>query len=182
MSRLVISLATTVDGVIDGFEWYVPQEGHEADAAALAQFTGARAMLLGRKTYEGLAGFWPTQEGPWADALNPMPKLVASRTLSEPLEWNARLLQGKLGAAVANLKAESGGDVIVSGCGELAANLIAEGVVDEIRFWVHPVVWGEGARPFEGARLRMRPLESKTFDSGVTLLRYEPLREEHPPA
>jgi dihydrofolate reductase len=139
-------------------------------------------MLLGRKTYEGLAGFWPTQEGPWADVLNPLPKLVASRTLSEPLEWNARLLEGELGEAVSALKAESGGDVIVSGCGELAANLIAAGVVDEIRFWVHPVVWGDGARPFEGERLRMRPLESKTFDSGVTLLRYEPLREQDPSA
>jgi dihydrofolate reductase len=173
MSRLIITTAITVDGVIDGFEWYVSEGGH--NKAALDQFDGAGAMLLGRKTYEGLAGFWPTQEGPWADMLNPMPKVVASRTLSEPLEWNARLLDGELSEAVPKLKSELDGDLFMSGCGELARKLLAEGLVDELRFGVHPVVWGDGARPFEGERVRMRLLESKAFDSGVTLNRYEPL-------
>jgi dihydrofolate reductase len=173
VGRLIITVATTVDGVIDGFEWYVPEGGH--DQAGLDQFTGAAAMLLGRKTYEGLAAYWPTQEGPWADVLNPLPKVVASRTLSEPLEWNARLLQGELGEAVPRLKDELAGDLIVSGCGEFARNLLAEGVVDEVRFGVHPAVWGEGTRPFEGETVRMRLLDSNAFDSGVTLLRYEPL-------
>ena len=173
MSKLIITTAMTVDGVIDGFEWYVSEGAH--DGAGRDQFTGAGAMLLGRKTYEGLASFWPTQEGPWADLLNPMPKVVASRTLSEPLEWNARLLQGELGNAVPRLKAEVDGDVIMPGCGELARNLLVEALVDEVRLWVHPVVWGEGARPFRGERIRLRLLGSEAFDSGVTLLRYEPL-------
>ena len=173
MSRLIITTAITADGVIDGFEWYVSEGGH--DRAGLDQFNHAGAILLGRKTYEGLAAFWPTQEGPWADKLNPMPKFVASRTLSEPLEWNARLLQGELGEALPTLKDELDGDLIMSGCGELARNLLAEGLVDELRFWVHPAVWGEGARPFQGETVRMRLLASKAFDSGVTLLRYEPL-------
>ena len=176
MNKLIITIATTVDGVIDGFEWFVSEGGH--NQAGLDQFEGAGAMLLGRKTYEGLAGFWPTQEGPWADALNPLPKFVASRTLSEPLEWNARLLEGELGEAVPRLKAELDGDLVMSGCGELARNLLAEGLVDELRFGVHPVVWGAGARPFEGETVRMRLLESKSVDSGVTLLRYEPLPPE----
>ena len=173
MSKLIISIASTVDGVIDGFEWYVTEGEH--DQAGRDQFTGAGAMLLGRKTYEGLAGYWPSQEGAWADMLNPLPKVVASRTLSEPLEWNARLLEGKLGESVPRLKDELDGDVIVSGCGELARNLLTEGLVDEVRFWVHPVVWGEGARPFQGEKVRIQLLESKAFDSGVTLLRYRPL-------
>jgi dihydrofolate reductase len=172
MSKLIITTATTVDGVIDGFEWYISEGGH--DQAGLDQFTGAGAMLLGRKTYEGLAAYWPTQEGPWADMINPMSKIVASRTLSEPLEWNARLLQGELGEAVPRLKDELDGDLLMSGCGELARGLLAEDLVDELRFWVHPVVWGDGARPFQGETVRMRLLDSKAFDSGVTLLRYEP--------
>jgi dihydrofolate reductase len=65
MGRLVITTATTVDGVIDGFEWYVSEGEH--DEAGRDQFRAASAMLLGRKTYEGLAAYWPTQEGPWAD-------------------------------------------------------------------------------------------------------------------
>jgi dihydrofolate reductase len=163
----------TVDGVIDGFEWYVAEGEH--DAASQAHLAGAAVMLLGRKTYEGLAGYWPEQEGPWADLINPKPKLVASRTLSEPLEWNARLLEGELGDAVRALKAELDGDVVVFGCGELARNLLVEGVVDELRFWVHPIVEGEGTRPFQGERVRVRLIESTTFDSGVTLQRYEPV-------
>ena len=173
MGKLIITVATTVDGVIDGFEWYVSGGGH--DEAGLDLLEGSEAMLLGRKTYEGLAGYWPTQEGPWADVINPMPKVVASRTLSEPLEWNARLLEGDLGDAVPRLKQELDRDLFVSGCGELARNLLAQGLVDEVRFGVHPAVWGEGARPFEGETVRLRLLESQAFDSGVTLLRYEPL-------
>jgi dihydrofolate reductase len=173
MSKVFISIATTVDGVIDGFEWFVSEGEH--DQASRQQLVDAAAMLIGRKSYEGFAGYWPTQEGPWADAINPMPKFVASRTLSEPLEWNARLLKGELTEAVPKLKEEVGGDLFVSGCGEFARNLLAEGLVDELRFWVHPITWGVGARPFEGETVRMRLLESKSFDSGVTLLRYEPL-------
>ena len=173
MSKLIISIASTVDGVIDGFEWYVSEGGQ--DEASRAQFAEAGAMLLGRKTYEGLAEFWPSQEGPWADLLNPLPKFVASRTLDEPLTWNARLLDGEIGEAVPRLKTELGGDLVMSGCGELARELLAAGLVDELRFWVHPVVWGKGTRPFEGETVRIRLLESRAFDSGVTLQRYEPL-------
>ena len=173
MSKLVITIATTVDGVIDGFDWYVSEGGH--DQASREQFVKAEAMLLGRKTYQGLAAFWPTQEGPWADVVNPMPKVVASRTLSPPLAWNARLLEGELAEAVRRLKDELDGDLIMSGAGELARNLLVDGLVDELRFWVHPVVWGDGARPFEGETVRIGLLDSQTFDSGVTLLRYQPL-------
>jgi dihydrofolate reductase len=173
MSRLIITVALTVDGVIDGYEWYVSEGEH--DRASLDQFHEAEAMLLGRKTYEGLAGFWPTQEGPWGDRLNAMPKFVASRTLEEPLEWNASLLEGDAAEAVPRLKDTLEGDLIVSGCGELARNLLTLGLVDELRFWVHPVVWGPGERPFQGETVRMRQLDSKAFDSGVTLLRYAPL-------
>jgi hypothetical protein len=88
MSRLIITVATT----IDGFEWFVSEGGH--DQAGIDHWAGASAFLVGRKSYEGFLGYWPAQEGRWADVLNPMPKFVASRTLSEPLEWNARLLEG----------------------------------------------------------------------------------------
>jgi hypothetical protein len=58
-----------LDGVIDGFEWFVSEGGH--DQAALGHLAGARVMLVGRKSYEGFAGYWPAQEGPWADVINP---------------------------------------------------------------------------------------------------------------
>jgi dihydrofolate reductase len=173
MSRLINTTTMTVDGVIDVGDWYVAEGGH--DRASRDQFDGAAGMLLGRKTYEGLAGFWPEQEGEWADMLNPLPKYVVSRTLKGPLQWNATLVEGDAGAGVARLKNELDGDLILSGCGELARHLVQNGLVDELRFWVHPTVWGEGTRPFLGETVRMRLLGSQSWDSGVTLLRFEPL-------
>jgi dihydrofolate reductase len=163
----------TVDALTDVTGWYVSEGEH--DAASRDQLDGAAGMVLGRKTYEGLAGFWPSQEGPWADLINPMPKFVASRTIEEPLQWNATLLEGEAVEAVGSLKEEANRDLILIGCGELARHLLGAGLVDELRFWVHPAVWGPGGRPFEGMEpVGVRLLEAKAFDSGVTLLRYEP--------
>jgi dihydrofolate reductase len=66
-------------------------------------------------------------------------------------------------------------DLLLIGCGELARHLLANDLVDELRVWLHPTVWSEGARPYQGETVRMRFLESTSYDSGVTLLRYEPL-------
>lgn len=172
MGRLIVSTTMTVDAVVDVGEWYVADGEH--DGAARDQFHEAAGMLLGRKTYEGLAAFWSPMTGEWADVLNPMPKYVASRTLRGSLEWNATLIEGEAAESVAALKADLDGDLLLIGCGELARHLIAGGLVDELRFWLHPTVWGDGSRPFQGETVRMRLLGSTTFDSGVTLLRYEP--------
>lgn len=172
MSKLIIQTSMTVDGVTDVADWFVADGDHDPESRKL--FEGDAALLMGRKTYEGLAGYWPTAEGVWADLLNPMPKYVASRTASGPLEWNATLLEGEFEEAIPKLKEELDGNLVQTGCGEFARNLLAAGLVDELWFWIHPTVWGEGTRPFEGEKVRMRLVESKGFDSGVTLLRYEP--------
>ena len=172
MARVINTTTMTVDALTDVADWFV--SGGDHDAAARAQFDGAAGMLLGRPTYEGLAGYWTQETGEWADLLNPMPKYVASRTLEAPLDWNATLIEGDAADGVGRLKDELDGDLFLIGCGELARNLLAAGLVDEVRFWLHPAVWGEGTRPYEGAQLRLRLLESTSYDSGVVLLRYEP--------
>jgi dihydrofolate reductase len=173
MSRLIISTAMTVDGVMSVEEWYVSEGGH--DRASRDQFVGAAGLVLGRTNYEGLAAFWSAETGEWADVLNPLPKFVASRTLRAPLDWNATLIEGELADGVRRLKNELDGDLISVGCGELVRELLGAGLVDELRFWLHPVVWGRGERPFqEEERFRLNQLGAETFDSGVTLLRYEP--------
>ena len=172
MGRLINTTTMTVDGVTDVADWFVSDGDHMV--AAREQFTNGAAMVLGRKSYEGLAAYWTQESGEWADLLNPLPKFVASRTLEEPLAWNARLIEGDAAEGLARLKQEWDGDLILVGCGELARHLIANGVVDELRFWLHPTVWGEGTRPYEGETVRMRLLDSRAYDSGVTLLRYEP--------
>jgi dihydrofolate reductase len=172
LGRLINTTTMTVDAVTDVGEWYVPEGGH--DRAAVAQFHGAAGMVLGRKTYEGLAVFWPQQTGEWADVLNPLPKFVASRTLQGPLDWNASLIEGDAAKGVSRLK-ELDGDLLLIGCGELAHHLLASSLVDELRFWLHPTVWGAGTRPYQGATVPMRLLESSAYDSGVVQVRYEPV-------
>ena len=148
----------------------------EHDRAGKDQLGHASAVLLGRKTYEGLAAYWSPLKDDWADLINPKLKYVASRTLHGPLEWNATLLEGDTTAAVSKLKAELPSDLLMYGCGELARSLLATTLIDELRFWVHPAVWGGGERPLQGeARNRLRLLGSEAFDSGVTLLCYAPI-------
>jgi dihydrofolate reductase len=184
MGRLVINNAMSVNGAFEApshEEWLVLDP--DSNTVSLEQFLVAEAMVLGRKTYEGLAAVWPTLVddpllGSFADRLNSMPKYVASRTLRAPLAWNATLLEGGLAESVAALKDRHGGTLVVSGAGELAHALTAEGLVDEFWFWVNPYLWATGPRIFDGAGpLRLELIGSTTFPSGVLRLAYRPAPE-----
>jgi dihydrofolate reductase len=153
---------------------------NDSSDAGLEQLVLADALVLGRKTYEGLAAVWPQLAedpgfGRSADRINSMPKYVASRTLSGPLEWNATLIEGELDQAIPKLKAEHQGSLIVSGCGELAHTLTRQGMVDEFWFWIHPCIWADGPRIFDGVGpVRLQLVASTAFRSGVLWLRYRP--------
>jgi dihydrofolate reductase len=181
MARLIINNAMTVNGA---FEAPSPEEWLVLDAdsgdVSLQQFYLADAMVLGRRTYEGLAAVWPQLAedpnlGRYADRMNSMPKYVASRTLRGPLEWNATLLEGDLAESVPAIKERHQGDLIVSGAGELAHALVGLGLVDELWFWVSPWLWPAGPRIFDGAGpVRLELIGSTTFASGVLRLAYRP--------
>jgi dihydrofolate reductase len=175
MARLINTTAMTVDGVIDVGDWFVAMGDHDDAARSLFE-TDDAAMLVGRTSFEGFAAYWPSARGPWADVLNPMPKYVASRGALGPLDWNATAIEGDAVQGVRKLKAEHAGDLVMSGCGELARELIQAGLVDELYFWVHPRIQGPGGRPYEAATVPVHLIEARQFDSGVTLLRYEPLQ------
>lgn len=178
MGKVIVSTQMTVDGVMDRIEeWFTPDGEHE-ETGSFDQLFAADALLLGRKTYEGLASIWPTitDTRGFADRVNNMPKFVASRTLQEPLKWNATLIEGDLAEAVPALKQRYPGNLVSYGCGELAHYLAIHNLVDEIRFWVHPVVLGKGTRPFHSLEppVRMRLTGTTTYRSGVALLSYQP--------
>jgi dihydrofolate reductase len=184
MGRLVINNAMTVNGAFEApspEEWLVLDP--DSNNVSLEQFLVADAMVLGRKTYEGLAAVWPQLAGDpnlglFADRLNSMPKYVASRGLQEPLEWNATLLKGDLAQSVTALK-ERHGLLIVSGAGELAHDLTAQRLVDEFWFWVSPYLWPTGPRIFDGAGpVRLELIGSTTFGSGVVRLAYRPALDQ----
>jgi dihydrofolate reductase len=186
MGRLVVNNAMTVNGAFEAPSpppdgWLVLDA--DSNQVSLEQLLVADAMVLGSETYEGLAAVWPQLAddpamGVIADRINSMPKYVASRTLREPLEWNATLLKGDLVESVTAIK-ERHGLLIVSGAGELAHALITLGLVDEFWFWVSPYLWPAGPRIFDGvAPVRLELIGSTTFGSGVLRLAYRPASDQ----
>ena len=183
MGRLIINNAITVNGA---FEAPVPEPGGwlvldpDSQQASLEMWQAAEAMVIGRKTYEGLAAVWPQLADippyeAYAQRMNSMPKYVASRTLSGPLTWNATLLDGDLADSVNDLKARHPGNLIVTGAGELARSLLAQDLVDELWFSVSPCLWPTGPRIFDDLdALRLELIATTTFPSGAVFLRYRP--------
>jgi dihydrofolate reductase len=183
VGRLIINNAITVNGV---FEAPVPEPDGwlvldpDSQQASLEMWQAADAMVIGRKTYEGLAAVWPQLADipgyeAYAQRMNSMPKYVASRTLSGSLSWNATLLEGDLADSMNNLKDKHPGNLIVTGAGELARNLMAQGLVDEVWFTVSPYLWASGPRIFDDVgAVRLELIATTTFPSGAVLLRYRP--------
>ncbi len=146
-------------------------------------FQAAGAFLLGRRTYEIFAEYWPTvtdEEDEIARALNSLPKYVASTTLNE-VQWEGTtLIKSDVAEEVARLKEQPGRDILVVGSSGLAQTLIQHDLVDEYQLWLHPVVLGSGKRLFrEGApATTLRLVDTKTTSSGLVILTYEPERNE----
>jgi dihydrofolate reductase len=143
---------------------------------AIAKGMKADTIVLGRRTYEEWAGFWPEQpsDGGMADYINGTPKLVASTTLDR-LEWeSASLIQGDVVTALTDLKQQDGGEISITGSGSLVRSLLEAGIVDELRLLVHPVLVGRGKHLFEDGSgpSGLELAESETFGGGVLNLTY----------
>ena len=178
--KVVAVELVSLDGVMETpEEWafsYSNDEMQEANAAGMA---ASDAMLLGRVTYEALAAFWPNQPGgtPMVDYINSVPKFVVSETLEEPLGWNnSTLIKGNVVEEIGELKRRPGKDITIIGSGALVGSLLGEGLLDEIRLMVHPIVLGSGKRLFEegGDQKALELVESRTFGTGVVYLTYQP--------
>ena len=185
MGQIVVTEFISVDGVVEdpggsedfkyggwSFEF---SRGDEGDQFKLDETRNSAALLLGRKTYEGFADAWPSREGEFADLFNNMPKYVVSSTLKDP-DWNnsTAVDPGALAAEVSKLRDELDGDVVVHGSVQLAQALLEEGLVDELRLMVFPVVLGAGKRLF-GETSDKQPLtltDSKVSGDGVAIQVY----------
>jgi len=175
MGKLIATTQATLDGVIDPVgEWVQPDGDH--GTYSFDRQASSSGLVLGRKTYEGLAQYWPNQSGKWAEMVNAMPKHVGSTTLSGELGWNATLLDGKLEDSIPALKDETSGDLFLHGSGEFAYALAERGLIDEFEIYLNPLVWGKGNLHVLGDRgtIRMGLGDVKRFDSGVVLLTYRP--------
>jgi len=140
-----------------------------------------RELVLGRKTYELFAAYWPNQpdDNPIAKTFNATKKHVASRTLKS-LQWNnSSVLRGDVVAAITALKGQPGDDLQIIGSGNLTQTLQAASLIDEFNTWVYPVVLGRGKRLFEnGVRPgALRLVASKVAKTGVVMCTYVPAGE-----
>lgn len=178
MRRVVVSEFVSLDGVVEDPGWTFGFESESRDRFKFDELAAADALLLGRKTYEGFAAAWPgmaEQTGEYGAWMNGYPKHVASRTLQEPLEWNASLLGEDVAEQVTGLKRQDGKDILVFGSVDLVDALMEHDLVDEYRLMVFPTVVGKGKRLFaEGREKTLKLAGTQTFGSGVVVLTYHP--------
>ncbi len=180
MRKIIVEAEVSVDGAMGGENmdfWgkTAPFRSEDVTKYLNDLLFMPDALLQGRKTYEFFATVWPTRQGKDADRINGMPKYVASRTLKEPLQWNAALIKGDLAEEIRKLKQEPGRSLVQYGVGELTDTMLKHGLVDEFRILVYPFVFGEGPRIFEHMGVNaFKLLDTKTFSSGVVALHYQP--------
>jgi dihydrofolate reductase len=179
MRKIVAELFLTVDGVYEAPEtWQFPYFNDEMGEIVGSQIAGADTIVLGRRTYEAFAAYWPDQgsDVPLADKINSTPKLVASTTLTS-LEWRtSTLIEGNVAGALRSLKDGPDGEIAVIGSGTLVRSLLQDGALDELRLLVHPIALGSGKRLFDdgGDRLPLKLVDARTLTTGVLYLTYEP--------
>jgi len=172
----------SLDGFYEGpkgeLDWHLVDE--EFNAYVHEIFSSLDGEIMGRKTYETMAAYWPTEtalrEDPvTAKWMNSMRKYVVSKTLKTVSWENSSLLQGDAEEAITRLKAQPGKDLGISGS-ELVASLRNPKLVDEFRFIIVPVILGAGKPIFQGIqdRLNLKLIATKTFKSGMTGLYYQP--------
>ncbi|GAB3832119.1 dihydrofolate reductase family protein [Dactylosporangium cerinum] len=179
MGKLVVSMFTTLDGVIERPDrWAFQFVSADSMMGSLRQLRAAEALLLGRVTYEGFAESWPnmTDEAGYVDKVNAMPKYVVSTTLDQAMWNNTTVIDDDVVTRIAKLKAELAGDLLVFGSNELVRRLLPHDVIDEVRLVTYPVVIGDGTRLFAGGdgMASFRLLGTTAFKSGVVVLTYAP--------
>jgi dihydrofolate reductase len=181
MRKIINSTYVTLDGVIDNPMWTMPYFDDEAAAFAGSQTAAADALLMGRATYEGFAASWPTRDesdpATGAAYFNHVKKYVASTTLKDP-EWNnTEVLQGDTVEAVRALKEQEGGDILQYGYGSLTTTLIKAGLLDEVRFWIHPVLVGGPSltAPLADVKATFELVDTRVHKNGVIIASYRPV-------
>jgi dihydrofolate reductase len=186
MRKVILFNMVTLDGFFEGpdrdINWHNVDD--EFNEFAIEQINSVDTLIFGRVTYELMASYWPTKEAITndpivADKMNSMPKIVFSKTLASADWQNTRLVKGDAAEEIAKLKKQPGKDLIIFGSADLAASFIKDGLIDEFRVMLNPVLLGRGTPIFKGIqdKLNLKLLKTRTFGSGNVLLYYQPVRE-----
>lgn len=193
MLELTLQTFLTLDGVYQapggaeedtegGFKhggWQGPMFDEDAGKIITGQLSETKAMLMGRKTYDIFAAYWPTatEDAEIGKMFNAMPKYVASRTMKKA-DWQGTTVIGSnLSEEIAKAKQQGGAGVIyIPGSGNLAQTLIKQNLIDEYRLWIHPIMLGSGKRLFADGVVptHLKLIDKKTTGSGIVILTYRP--------
>lgn len=192
MRKLNSALFITLDGVVEapGGEptipedrrgWSMPFTDDEVGAVIGAAMADSDAMLLGRKSYQDFAAYWPNvpEDDPFSAVMNNRTKYVVSTTLDQAHWKNSHLIKGNIVEELHRLKQQPGKTISTVGSGTLVLSLLRHDLIDELQLMLCPVVLGVGKRLFEGGDFMksMKVLEARAFNSGMTYLRLQPEKQ-----
>jgi len=185
MKKVFLFMMISLDGYFEGkdhdLSWHnVDQEFNEF---AIKQLKNADTLLFGRRTYELMASYWPTESAKNDDPIvarlmNNTPKIVFSKKL-EKADWeNTTLVRERVSEKITGLKKQLGKDIVILGSSDLSVSLLEMGLLDELRIMVNPIVLGRGKLLFQGIhdKLSLKLLNTRIFNSGNVLLYYQPIK------
>ncbi len=187
MRKVIFEMLISLDGFFEGPNGEI--DWHNVDAEfndfAIEFLDSVDMLLFGRVTYQLMAAYWPTSEAIKDDPIvagkmNKLPKIVFSKTLNKA-DWNnTTLVKDNIAEEISKLKRQAGKDLVIFGSSNFALTLIQDGLIDEFRIMVNPVVLGKGNPLFSGINgpLKLKLIKTRTFRSGNVMLYYEPIREK----
>lgn len=181
MRQVILQMSVTLDGYVAGpdgdGDWGLPPEHPDVRAWKIASLRRAGTHIMGRVTYEQMAGYWPTATGDYAAFMNDLPKVVFSKTLPTAGWETSRIARGDLAEEIAALKSEPGGEIFAHGGAAFVQALSRFGLIDEYRLVIHPVALGNGLPLFKDLAkpLRLDLAEAKDFPGGTVIHVYRPI-------
>lgn len=184
MSKVIVFNFISLDGYFKGrngdIGWH--RHGRQEEEYGLEQMKKGSILLYGRITYEMMAGYWQSAEAKansrdMADEMNKAEKIAFSRTLASATWNNTRIIKDNITDTTRRMKQEQDKDMAILGSGSIVTQFAEQGLIDEFQIMVDPVALGNGTPIFNGIKknLNLQLVESRTFDSGVVLLRYQPM-------
>ena len=182
MRRVVLQMGVTLDGYVAGpsgdGDWGLPPEHPDVRAWKVASLRQAGTHIMGRVTYEQMAGHWPSATGDYAVLMNDIPKVVFSATLPAAGWADSRIARGDLAEEIAALKSEPGGEIMAHGGARFVQALSRGGLIDEYHLVILPVALGNGLPLFKdlAGPLRLDLAEAKSFPGGTVIHVYQAIR------
>lgn len=181
MRKIVAALMMSLDGVVEAPEkWSPPYFNDEVWQVTSKGMAASDAMLLGRRTYEVFAAYWPDKtadDSPYADYINSTPKFVVSTTLKSVTWRNSRLITEDIVGQITKLKQQPGKNITIVGSPTLVRSLLQKDLLDQLALLLYPVLVGTGKHVFEDltAQAPLQLVESQALSNGVLSLTYEPV-------